>query len=150
MGKDSWGPAERVIRLVEARNRRAGHENLGFLSATRGFVPLQAPLLRLSALFAAWDEIASELPLLWRNVALRRRVSQLPLLDAAALPDRELLRACALLAIVSHAYWHSECEPPAELPEVLSVPWAKVRERLGRTQEALSYVDLIVYNWRTS
>ncbi|HKP62926.1 MAG TPA: cytochrome b5 domain-containing protein [Polyangiales bacterium] len=152
MKNDFAGPAERVIRLVEAHNRRVGHENLGFLSAARGFVPLHAPLLQLSAPFAAWDELAAELPELWRNVALRRRVSQLPLLDAspASLPDRELLRACALLAIVSHAYWHCECEPPPSLPDALSVPWAQLRARLRRTQEALSYVDLIVYNWRTS
>lgn len=152
MGKPLDRPAERVIRLVEAHNRRVGHENLGFLSAERGFIPLHAPLLRLSSPFAAWDELAAELPELWRDVALRRRVARLPVLDAtaSALPDRELLRACALLGIVSHAYWHSECAPPARLPDALSVPWAQIRARLRRTQEALSYVDLIVYNWRTS
>jgi hypothetical protein len=114
MRHDFAGPAERVIRLVEAHNRRVGHENLGFLSAARGFVPLHAPLLQLSAPFAAWDELAAELPELWRNVALRRRVGSLPLLDAspASLPDRELLRACALLAIVSHAYWHCSASRP--------------------------------------
>jgi hypothetical protein len=150
MTHEIWGPAERVIRLVEAHNRRVGHENLGFLSAARGFIPLRAPLTRLSDRFRPWDELAAELPELWRHVALRQRVELLPLLDAssASLTDAELLRACALLAITAHAYWHCEPRPPARLPDVLSVPWAKLRARLHRTQEALSYVDLIVYNWR--
>lgn len=143
-------PAERVLREFEARNRRLGHENAGFLSLERGFVPLASPLTRLPQAFAAWDQLAAEMPNLFANLTLRRHARQLPLLDAsnAALDDRFLLRAAALLAIVSHAYWYVDCRPPERLPDALIRPWAQVCARLRRQHEVLSYIDLIVYNWR--
>ena len=90
------------------------------------------------------------MPVLYRDLSLRRRVEQLPLLDASegALEDRQVLRACALPAIVAQAYWYVELGPPQVLPEVIKKPWAQLRRRLGREQEVLSYIDLIVYNWR--
>jgi hypothetical protein len=141
-------PAERALRRFEQWNLRVGHENAGFLSAASGFLPSVPPLTRLDARFAAWDELAAELPSLHRELELRRRVEQLPLLDASQLAPRELLRASALLAIVAHAYWYVDTRPPARLPDALHVPWAQVRARLGQRQAVLSYVDLIVYNWR--
>ena len=142
--------AEQVLRAVERHNARVGHENAGFLSAARGFVPLMAPRLRLSERYAAWDELAAELPTLHATLGLRARVERLPLLDAsrAHLPAAELLRASAVLAMLTHAYWYVETGPPREVPEVLHRPWQQVRTRLGRKQAVLSYIDLIVYNWQ--
>ena len=143
-------PCRRVLREAERRTAEAGHENDGFLSWSHGFIPKSPPLRRLAPEFAAWDEVAAELPVLYRDLSLRRRVDQLPLLDASevALEDRQVLRACALLAIVAQAYWYVELGPPQVLPEVIKKPWAQLRRRLGREQEVLSYIDLIVYNWR--
>lgn len=142
--------SEVALRRLARRNVRAGHENHGFLSAERGFLPRTAPLTRLDPRFSAWDELAAELPALHQSLSLRRHVEALPLLDAspASLPERELLRASALLAILAHAYWYVDSRPPSALPEGLARPWAQVRARLGRQQEVISYVDLIVYNWR--
>ncbi len=143
-------PCRRVILDAERRAAELGHENEGFLSWSHGFMPRTAPLLRLSPAFSAWDDLASELPRLYRDLDLRRRIDGLPLLDAseAALPDAELLRATALLAIIAQAYWNVELRPPERLPPSVAQPWAELRRRLGRTQEVLSYIDLIVYNWR--
>src|SRR5690349_6034279 len=74
-------PASLVLGDFERLNARAGHENAGFLSTSHGFVPLTPPLTRLPRAFAAWDELAAQLPLLHRDLLLRRRVHQLPLLD---------------------------------------------------------------------
>jgi sulfite reductase alpha subunit-like flavoprotein len=139
-----------VLQHAERRAVVAGHENDGFLSSSHGFIPRTAPLERLSPAFAAWDQLAAELPQLYRDLSLRRRVDALPVLDASAdnLGDRELLRACALMAIVAQAYWNVEVRPPEQLPRSVAQPWAQLRRRLGRTQEVLSYIDLIVYNWR--
>jgi len=143
-------PAGQVMRAAERFNSAVGHENRGFLSWQRGFVPTLEPLTRLSRDFSAWDQLVDELPVLYRDLTLRRRVEQLPLLDASEqnLDSSGLLRAAALLAIVSHAYWYVEPRPIDVLPLSIQAPWQQVRSRLERTQEVLSYTDLIVYNWR--
>ncbi|MET0287488.1 MAG: cytochrome b5 domain-containing protein [Polyangiales bacterium] len=143
-------PAEATLRRLESNTLRAGHENAGFLSASRGYLPRGNPLLALAPAYAEWDAIAAELPTLYRGLSLRKRIAALPVLPASAdcLDAHQVLRACALLAILSHAYWYVDSRPPAELPPQLRLPWAQLRKRLGRTQEVISYIDLIVYNWR--
>jgi sulfite reductase (NADPH) flavoprotein alpha-component len=136
------------MRDAERLNAALGHENRGFLSWSHGFVPKTAPLTELGRPFAAWDELAAELPALYRDLSLRRRVNELPLLDAHELEEHELLRASALLAIVAHAYWYVEPKPPAALPQAIEVPWCELRARLERSQEVLTYTDLVVYNWQ--
>jgi len=139
------------MRAAERFNSAVGHENRGFLSWQRGFVPTLTPLTELSRGFAAWDQIAQELPLLYRDLTLRRRVEQLPILDASelSLDNKELLRAGSLLAILAHAYWYVEPKTVDALPTAIQAPWQQVRTRLDRGQEVLTYIDLIVYNWRT-
>jgi sulfite reductase (NADPH) flavoprotein alpha-component len=138
------------MRQAERFNAVAGHENRGFLSWSHGFVPKNAPLTGLAPAFAAWDELAAELPLLYRDLSLRRRVHELPLLDASSpeLEEPAHLRACALLALVAHAYWYVEPSPPEALPRAIQAPWQELRARLERTQEVLTYADLVVYNWQ--
>jgi sulfite reductase (NADPH) flavoprotein alpha-component len=147
---DLVSPAGVALREAERFNSTVGHENRGFLSWARGFVPRLAPLSRLGGQFAAWDQLALELPALYRDLSLRRHAEALPLLDASEhnLEDRELLRAAALLAIVSHAYWYCEPKAPDTLPPALQLPWQQLRARLERGQEVMTYTDLIVYNWR--
>jgi sulfite reductase alpha subunit-like flavoprotein len=143
-------PAFAFVNHAEERNERNSHENLGFLSVDRGFLPRTDPRSALPPEFRAWDQIAAELPQLYASLTVRERIAELPLLDASKpnLPDQDVLRAAALLAILAHAYWYSKPTVPTGLPEVISKPWAQVRARLGRRQEALTYIDLIVYNWQ--
>lgn len=143
-------PTRAVLNQAERINKAVGHENLGFLSLSRGFMPLWDPKTHLPPAFAAWDQLVQRLPELYRSLELRKAIEDLPLLDASEeiLADTYLLRAAAVLAMLAHAYCYVETSPPAGLPETLSKPWAEVRRRLGREQEVLSYIDLIVYNWR--
>ena len=142
--------SELALLRLEQNNLRSGHENAGFLSSSRGFMPAVNPRLQLAAQFAPWDELARDLPQLYRTLTLRKRVEQLPVLDASEenLDARQALRACALLAVMSHAYWYVDSRPPDSLPDALHKPWAQLRARLGRPQEVISYIDLIVYNWK--
>ena len=73
-------PAGRVITRAEALNARLGHENLGSLSAARGFVPVQAPRLSLPSSHRAWDDVAAQLPHLYRDVAVRPVLQRMPVL----------------------------------------------------------------------
>jgi sulfite reductase alpha subunit-like flavoprotein len=142
--------AREVLNTAERINRRLGHENLGFLSEQNGFMPGQPPLLALPRSHAAWDQAAADLAGLYRTLRVRPTLDQLPALEAGPeeLPDRYLLRAAAVLGVLGHAYHYVEQSPPERLPEAILRPWAEVRKRLGRTQPVLSYIDLIIYNWR--
>lgn len=147
---DSPIPTRRVLLEAEAENRRLGHENLGFLSASHGFMPIEPPRLSLPASHQAWDETAAELPELFRSVGLRRRLEQMPILsgDESALPDGDLYRAAAILGIFTHAYHYVEGAPYERIPESILRPWAEVSRRLKRPAPHLSFIDLNIYNWR--
>src|SRR5262249_26684574 len=143
-------PARRVLERAEALRGRLGHENLGFLSARRGFTPYIEPAKRLPAEFGAWDEAATRLPELYRSLRVRRELASLPLLDAGpdSLPDEYLLRAALVIGFLAQSYWRVETQPVEQLPAVLQPPWAQVRARLGRTEQTVSVIDLL-YNWQT-
>src|SRR6187399_329666 len=76
-------PAGQVMRAAERFNSAVGHENRGFLSWQRGFVPTLCPRTQLGRDFSAWDQLAGELPVLYRDLTLRKRVEELPVLDAS-------------------------------------------------------------------
>jgi sulfite reductase alpha subunit-like flavoprotein len=143
-------PARAVLERAEALRGQLGHENLGFLSARRGFAPYFEPARRLPAEFGVWDEAAARLPELYRSLRLRRELATLPLLDAGpdSLPDEHLLRAALVIGLLAQSYWRVETQPVERLPAVLQRPWAQVRARLGRPEQTISVVDLL-YNWRT-
>lgn len=149
-GLSHESPATRVIRQYERLNALLGHENAGFLSFADGFMPRAPPLQRFHPNFQPWDELVERLPVLYRDQTLREQVERLPVLDAseASLDASEALRACTVLAILGHAYWYVEPTPPKHLPESIRRPWAQVRRRLKRHAEVLSYLDLIIYNFR--
>src|SRR5690348_12900896 len=88
-------PARALLTLAERTTRELGHENLGFLSEARGFMPVELPHTRLPRAFAAWDEAAAALPDLYASLRLRRSFDTLPCLRATRdhLPDASLLRA---------------------------------------------------------
>lgn len=142
--------ARAVLERAEAARASLGHENLGFLSEATGFLPREPPRQGLPPAYSAWDQVAANLPSLYRSLRLRRELDQLPVLpaDPESLPDGALLRAATVLSMLSHAYWYVETHPPERLPAALANPWAEVRARLGRGPAVLSYIDLIVYNWK--
>ncbi|PRY50151.1 cytochrome b5-like protein [Geodermatophilus tzadiensis] len=144
-------PAARALAAAQETNARLGHEHLGPLSAHRGFLPTRPPLLRLPDTHAPWDEAAARLPDLFRDVAVREALEELPVLPAGpeVLPDAALQRAATVLGLLGHAYVHSRAPQRTDLPAGVAAPWAQVRRRLGRSAEpVLTYPDLIVHNWR--
>ncbi|MFZ0547096.1 MAG: cytochrome b5 domain-containing protein [Candidatus Promineifilaceae bacterium] len=141
-------PSRRILSEAEAENKRLGHENLGFLSESHGFMPTSQPLLSLPPGYQVWDEMAAQLPELFRHLTLRAELERMPLLSAADLPDIYLLRAAAIFGIFAHAYHYVQPEPYTAVPEPVQRPWAEISQRLQRPAPHLSFIDLNIYNWR--
>ena len=148
--KDSV-PARMILDTATQTNRRLGHENLGFLSETNGFLPTSPPPLKLPPGFEAWDEMAARLPDLWRAIRVRQELQAMPVLNAdkEELPDEYLLRASVIMSILAHAYHRISDNPPDQpMPDGIQLPWEQISRRLDRLAPHLSYIDLILYNWQ--
>lgn len=144
-------PARLILTTAEQANKRLGHENLGFLSESNGLMPVKPPPLHLPAGFEAWDDMAAGLPELYRTLRVRQALREMPVLSAAEadLPDEYLLRASVIMSMLAHAYHRVEADPPAQpMPDSVQLPWEQITRRLNRTAPHLSYIDLIMYNWR--
>lgn len=144
------------MKPIESPPTEHAHE--GFLSADDGFLPSSPPLKQLSPAFAAWDQLAQELPAHARDLSLQQAMEALPQLDASSLPEAELCRAASLLGIFVHTLTREklmrqpDLEPATEqgqnLPPQLLLPWQQICQRLGRPGAGMTYSDLILYNWR--
>jgi len=144
-------PSRMILDMAAKTNQRLGHENAGFLSEEYGFLPTTAPPLHLPPGYEAWDEIAESLPDLWRAIRVRQAIDTLPVLSAAKedLPDEYLLRASVIISMLAHAYHRiSDTPPDKPMPDGVQLPWEQITRRLDRLAPHLSYIDLILYNWR--
>jgi indoleamine 2,3-dioxygenase len=120
----------------------------GLLDPERGFLPRPDPLAVLPDRFAAWEEVAAELPKLLAQQQARRALAAMPVLDTAALDgDPELRRAMLLLSYLGHAWVWQGPEASTRLPPSVAVPWHGVAARLGRPP-VLSYASYALDNWR--
>ena len=148
---DNAIPSRLILNTATQANQRAGNENLGFLSESNGIMPTFPPLLQLPSGYEAWDEMAASLSELYRTLRVRQALQAMPVLSAAKgdLPDEYLLRASVIMSILAHSYYRVEAEPPQKpLPEGIQRPWEEISQRLNRPAPHLSYIDLIMYNWR--
>lgn len=143
-------PAHLYVLRAQKMNQNLRHENLGFLSFEKGMMPLNTPLQSLPKAFEAWDTLAANLPFHYKNQNLREAVKQLPLLipDSENLPEEYLCRASMVLSILAHAYVRHNRKEDLNIPDSITIPWRIVTQRLGRPQPFLSYIDLILYNWK--
>jgi cytochrome b involved in lipid metabolism len=146
----SNAPSRTVLLRASEVNAALGHENLGFLSEGYGFAPSVAPVSQMPPSHRAWDEVVEQLPTLFRTLRLRQAVDSLPVLSGRqeSFPDRFLLRASGILSMLAHSYVRVRTDPPRALPPSIQKPWEEVSRRLGRSAPFLSYIDLIIYNWR--
>jgi len=128
MPNESHIPSRRAFERALDDNQRAGHENSGFLSLERGFLPAENPLLALPETHRVWDDIAAQLPTSFKNLSVRMILDDMPVLpaDAQHLPDRYLLRASTLISILAHAYARSEATAHQQLPACLYNPGKKL------------------------
>lgn len=143
-------PSRSALEAVERLNAELGHELHGFVSASKGFLPLRHPPLALPESHAVWDDVARRMPDLWRTLSLRRVLHEMPVLGGGPdeLPDEYVWRASVALGMMAHSYAYVEKTPGGDLPPSVAIPWAQVSERLKRPQPHLSHQDLIVYNYR--
>jgi sulfite reductase alpha subunit-like flavoprotein len=150
-GRPSGGdlaPARLALLAAEASNLAAGHEALGALSTSHGFLPRRTPALHLPPELAELDELAAELPVLFAELRLRRRVEALGPLAIDAVPDALLQRAATVIGLIGQSYWHCDPRPPRAIPGPLDRAWAEVCRRLGRVGPVLAYGDGIIHNFR--
>lgn len=142
-------PSREVLTRVELDNERLGHENLGYLSESSGFLPRHPPLLQMPESHRAWDEIAQNLPYLHKTLEVRRVLDAMPHLSGTiqAIPDKYLLRASSLMGVFAHSYHHIQIDS-APLPANILQPWTEISQRLNKEKPYLSYVDLILNNWK--
>lgn len=144
-------PSRLILTTASQANTRLGHENLGFLSETHGFLPTSPPLLKLPSGYEVWDEMADSLPDLWRAIRIRQALQDMPVLsaDKEELPDEYLLRASVIMSMLAHAYHRISDNPPNKpMPASVQLPWEQITRRLERLAPHLSYIDLILYNWK--
>ena len=114
----------------------------------KGFLPAADPLQTLPRDFAAWEQVAGELPKLLVSGRIRSILKELPLLDVLPLQgEAEYERAMLLLSFLGHAYVWGERKPAHYLPECISVPWWVVSHFLGRPP-VLSYASYALWNWK--
>ena len=140
----------KYVLKAEETNKKNKHENLGFLSFKRGFMPLQDPRKSLPISFAIWDQIAQNLPYHYKNQSLRETLKRMPVLEATEdkLKDAFLCRASMLMSMLAHAYVRCEREEDLNIPDSILIPWHQITNRLNRPKPFLSYIDLIIYNWK--
>jgi indoleamine 2,3-dioxygenase len=118
------------------------------VSATRGFLPEDDPLLELPDYFKAWENVASDLPKVLMSGHVRVWLASLPRLETGLLSDRASLdRAMLILSYFGSSWVWGEEEVSDRIPANIAVPWNEVAERLGRPP-ILSYASHALNNWR--
>lgn len=118
------------------------------ITAERGFLPAEDPLISLPEPFADWEQVAHQLPKLLVSDQVRATLAGLPPFPLEALRgDARLLeRAMTLLSYLGHAYVWGADEPASVLPARLAHPWQAVAQQIGRPP-VLSYASYSLHNW---
>jgi hypothetical protein len=86
-------PARKAVLEAEETNTRNGHEVLGAISLSHGFMPRQEPLTSFPPEYKEWDELAAKIPELHSKMGARAYMDAMPVLDAEKLPDKYVHRA---------------------------------------------------------
>ncbi|KAH7042842.1 indoleamine 2,3-dioxygenase subfamily [Macrophomina phaseolina] len=119
------------------------------ISPTRGFLPADDPLERLShPIYASWEALAKDLPSLIRRRKIRHAVEQLDVVSTEHLrSSQELRRACSLLGFIMNAYIWSGDQPATAVPPPISVPFTAVCKKLELPPVA-TYACLVLWNFK--
>lgn len=117
---------------------------------SRAFLPEADPVRQLPDRYLAWEQVLIELPKLLAASRARAAISELPVIDTAALTDSgDLERAFGVLGVLGNAAVHERWRQGSAttLPRSIAVPWHQLATRLGRPP-ALSYHSHGLNNWR--
>ncbi|GAB7358737.1 hypothetical protein MBLNU230_g3966t1 [Neophaeotheca triangularis] len=121
-----------------------------FATTHNGFLPAELPLSTLpDPLYAPWEQLGEQLPLLIQRGTLRAEVNSLQVLSTDGLISvAERRRAYMLLAFLAQGYtWGGEI--PAEvLPPSISVPFLEVSQKL-ELPPILTYAASNLWNFTT-
>ncbi len=119
-----------------------------FVYPDRGFLPERDPLTQLPSEYAAWDQVAADLPKLLVSKQARKVIESLPNLSIDNLSNRaEEERAMMLLSFIGHSYVWAEATPPQHITKSIAVPWHAIAKKVGRPP-CLSYASYALHNWR--
>ena len=103
------------------------------IDTDHGFLPADDPLRVLPSPYAAWEDVAHDLPKLIVSGSLRRTIEGLPHLTASALTDpQSMRRAMMLLSYLGHGYVWCAQDAADRIPRNIAVPWYQVAGQLGR------------------
>jgi sulfite reductase alpha subunit-like flavoprotein len=143
-------PSRRALDAAELDARSSDAGLHGYLSERAGFLPRRPPSTALPPSHRAWDDLAREMPMLFRTLGFRDAARDLPLLDAGptALPDDDVRRATTVLGLLAHSWHRVETGVVPPLPEAIARPWSEVCARLGRPRPFLEFEDITTANWR--
>jgi sulfite reductase (NADPH) flavoprotein alpha-component len=143
-------PARLVLDAAAADRAATGNENRGFLSEEFGLLPIEPPRQELGEHHQAWDALGARIPELFGSVLGREALDAMPVLsaDPDVLPDDHLMRAACLLGVFAHTYVRVRPDEPERLPECITAPWEVVCRRLGRHVTAMTFDEVVAYNWR--
>jgi indoleamine 2,3-dioxygenase len=116
---------------------------------SRGFLPPEDPLLRLSDAFDVWEETAQDLSKLALSQHIRPTVEALPPFPSDSLvTESSWERAMTMLSFMANLYVFAPDHITAtRLPRNLAVAWHTVATHLHRPP-MLAYAGQVLYNWR--
>lgn len=116
---------------------------------TRGFLPVEDPLIHLPPAFADWQTVAGELSKLAITRHIRPAIEELPPFPAEQLDgSRQQERALSMLSYMGNLYVFAPNQPVAtRLPANLARAWVAVADQVQRPP-MLTYASQVMYNWR--
>ena len=119
------------------------------LSATTGFLPEDAPLLRLpQKYFKPWETVMESFNALLMADRLKETVDDMPVLSTVNLRnDAERRRAFLVLSFIAHGYVWGGGAAADRLPASIAVPWDKVSREL-EVRPVCSHASVCLWNWR--
>ncbi|GAQ86515.1 hypothetical protein KFL_002940010 [Klebsormidium nitens] len=144
---DIISPARQTVLAAEETNAKNGHEYLGALSLSHGFMPKREPLTSLPPKFKQWDELVTKLPELHAKMGARAFMDAMPVLNAEKLPDEYVHRAVLVLGVAAMSYYNNGVKHcGGYLPPAIDIPWGVLCRKLQRRTQ-LTYFDNSLYNW---
>ena len=94
-----------------------------------GFLPAEAPLLRLPSYFEPWEKLANQLSSLLQAGAFRKFAEQMPTLSIDDLQTSgEQERGLLLLSMFGHSFHWEHPDGSEYLPECIAKPWSQLAE----------------------
>jgi len=117
------------------------------VSASRGFLPKQDPLVRLPSDFEQLERVTACLPKLLLDDHLYDVLTEMPVCPYEQLSAAELERAMLIFSFLGHAFVWGGQQPVNTIPASIAKPWHWLATQLQRPP-VLSYASYAMNKWR--